>query len=176
MKTLYGLALLAAVQGGALVGYRLGAWSMDGARAELAELKRAASQAELVQQAMREKLEQELSTLKARHTLQVTQLGQAFQSEKLALRSSLATTPERLAAVETRRQQITDELTGTLKAREAAAGALQVELLKKEQEMRNLHAELEKERAGLTCLSIAAPNDEIRILNSIHFPEGRARP
>ncbi|WNG17651.1 hypothetical protein F0U63_25460 [Cystobacter fuscus] len=122
---------------------------------------------------MREELQRELSALKAEQERQVARMEQTFQAEKLALQRSLASSAERISAVESRRQQIDSELSRTRMARQTAAGELEAELQKKEQELRTLRDELENERAGLACLSIAVPEDEIRILNGNHTQQAR---
>ncbi len=176
MKTLLNLALLVALPGTGLLGYTLGAGALDDARAQLQAIDMASKQAELENEALRKRLEQELGTLKTEHERKTQQLSQQFQEEKLALSRSLASTAERLSSLQATRQQVAAGLEQTVRAQASAEGAHREELRKKEQELLALQARLENEQAGLACLSLLVPGSEVRILNQGQAHAERAHP
>lgn len=173
--TLRGVVLLVTLLGGALAGYQVGSWSLGQARAQLAALDKASEQALRESEAMREKLEEELTALKVEHECKTTLLAQTFKGEQLELRSSLAATPSRIAELEARRRQNDEALRGMLKAQESATGELQSELQRKKQELRSLQDKLEREQAGVACLTTPVPGEEIRILNTHSAQEERVQ-
>lgn len=164
----HGIALLLALLGGALTGYKVGARALE-------DIQRESERAKLAHEEVLQRMKQELSALEGEHERKAQEMGQTFQAKKQELQGSLAAREARLADVEARKQQVADELDRTVKSQQAASGAEQQKLQEKEHELQALQEQLEQQRAGLDCLAIAVPGDEIRILNDGEAQAARAQ-
>lgn len=150
-------------------GYRWGGWEVDRLKADLEAIRQTGEAAQRASEQAQTVIKAEMAKLGQAHDEKVGQINQQFEAERQTLKEQLRRTEDQRSALNRQKQIYESELAEIERQRRSGSSGPNIEQeqpsKKRQGELVALIQQIERQEAGLECLQLPVPAEQVATLN-----------